>query len=89
MNQKKLTRSVSDKKIAGVCGGIAKYFEIDVTIVRLVFALSLLFAGVTFWVYLVMALVLPKEGPVNNQPIDAPYTDADGDSSDVQSNQNQ
>lgn len=80
MNQKKLTRSISDKKIAGVCGGIAKYFEIDVTIVRLLFALSLLLAGVTFWVYIVMALVLPKEDPDANQPVDVPYTNVDAQS---------
>lgn len=89
MAQKKLTKSVSDKKIAGVCGGIAKYLEIDVTIVRLVFALSLLFAGVTFWVYLIMALVLPKEEPENNQPINVPYTDVNNDSDTEQNTQNQ
>ena len=39
---KRLTRSATDRKIAGVCGGLAEYFEVDSTIVRLVWALFVL-----------------------------------------------
>ena len=43
--EKKLYRSRSDKKIAGVCGGLAKYFSIDVTLIRLAVVLLTLFVG--------------------------------------------
>lgn len=59
--EKKLTRSSTDKKIFGVCGGLAKYFGCDPTILRLGFALALLLAGGGLWVYLIAALVLPSD----------------------------
>lgn len=59
---KKLTRS-SNKMIAGVCGGIAKYFNIDPTIIRIGYVLlslaSAAFPGLI--VYLIMMLVMPEE----------------------------
>ena len=59
--EKKLYKS-SDKKISGVCAGIAEYFEIDPTIVRVVYALVTFF---TFWlagiaVYAILAFVIPQ-----------------------------
>ncbi|MCQ2184397.1 MAG: PspC domain-containing protein, partial [Bacteroidales bacterium] len=42
MASKKLQRTVADKKIAGVCGGIAKYFDIDPTVVRIVYLIAFL-----------------------------------------------
>lgn len=59
--EKKLTRSRTDKKIFGVCGGLAKYLDCDPTILRLAFALALLVAGGGLWIYLIAALVLPSE----------------------------
>ncbi len=60
--EKKLYRSRNNKKLAGVCGGIAEYFKIDVTIVRLIWALATLFSvGTGLLVYLVCALVIPEE----------------------------
>jgi sirohydrochlorin cobaltochelatase len=59
--EKKLTRSRTDKKIFGVCGGLAKYLDCDPTILRLAFALALLVAGGGLWIYLIAALVLPNE----------------------------
>lgn len=60
---KRLTRSTYDRMIAGVCGGIARYFDVDVTLVRVVFVLlsvlSAAFPGLI--VYLVLWLVLPEE----------------------------
>lgn len=58
---KKLYRSRTDKKIWGVCGGLAKYFDIDPTIVRAVAIASLLVGTLGFWIYIIMALVVPKE----------------------------
>lgn len=57
--KKKLYRSMNDKKIAGVCGGIAEYMNIDSTIVRLV-AIILVFGwGSGLLAYIVAALVMP------------------------------
>ena len=58
---KKLYRSRSDRKIAGVCGGIAQYFNIDPTLVRLLFVVGLLAIVGTFWAYLIMMIVVPEE----------------------------
>ncbi len=67
--QKKLYRSQTDKKIAGVCGGIAAYFGIDSTIIRLVWVLAVVFGGAGLLAYIVAALVMPvaPEG-VENAP---------------------
>lgn len=59
--EKKLYRSKTEKKIAGVCGGMAKFLNIDVTIVRLIWALVSVFAGAGLIAYLVCALVIPEE----------------------------
>lgn len=52
-------RSSTDKKIAGVCGGLAEYFDIDATIIRVVWLLAVLFAGTGILVYLVLWIVVP------------------------------
>lgn len=57
---KKLYRSNSDKMVAGVCAGIAKYFRIDPTIVRLIVA-AIMLSGSGFVAYLVAAIVIPLE----------------------------
>lgn len=59
--EKKLYRSRTDKKICGVCGGLAKYFGMDTTIARLVCALLVIFTGVGLLGYIVAALVIPEE----------------------------
>ncbi len=58
---KRLKRSVKDKMIAGICGGLADYFDIDSTLVRLVFAFTVLFAGTGILAYLIMWIIVPKE----------------------------
>jgi len=58
---KRLTRSRSDRMIAGVCGGLAEYFHVDPTLVRLLFAVgALLGAGSLVLVYIVMWIVVPE-----------------------------
>lgn len=60
MEYKKLTLS-NDKKIAGVCGGIAEYIEIDPTVVRLIYALLTIFTAFSgIIIYFILMLVLPK-----------------------------
>jgi len=58
----KLYRSRTDRKIWGVCGGLAKYFDIDPTIVRVIFVASLLCGTLGLWVYIIMAIIVPVEG---------------------------
>lgn len=57
---KKLYLSDKDKKIAGVCGGIAEYLGVDSTIVRLVWVLLALAYGFGILAYLIAWLVIPK-----------------------------
>ena len=57
---KRLHKSAADRKLAGVCGGIAEYFGVDSTIIRLVFALLVVGWGTGILAYIVAALVLPE-----------------------------
>lgn len=58
---KRLYRSRTDRRISGICGGLAAYFKIDPTLVRLLFVLGLLLVGGTFWAYIIMMIVIPEE----------------------------
>lgn len=59
--EKKLYKSSTDKKLCGVCGGLAKYFGIDATIIRLAFVLLSLFVGGGLLAYIICALVMKKD----------------------------
>ncbi len=59
--QKRLYRSSRDKKIAGVCGGIAEYFGIDPTIVRLLWVIGSFAFGCGILAYIICALVIPND----------------------------
>lgn len=58
---KKLYRSRTDRKLWGVCGGLAKYFNIDPTIIRVIAVASILVTGAGIIAYLIMAIVVPLE----------------------------
>lgn len=58
--KKKLYRSSTDIKLAGVCGGIAEYFDLDPTIVRLAWVLFVLFGGSGILGYIIAWLVIPQ-----------------------------
>lgn len=58
---KKLYRDEYHKKIAGVCAGLAEYFNIDVAIIRVVFVLALILHGGGFLIYVVLWIALPKK----------------------------
>lgn len=58
---KKLYKSQLDKKICGVCGGIGEYFNLDSTIVRLIFVILGLWSGVGILFYIIAALLIPGE----------------------------
>lgn len=58
----KLHQSKKNRVFLGVCGGLSESSGIDVAIIRLVFVLGAIFSGsLLFWIYLVLALVLPTE----------------------------
>jgi phage shock protein PspC (stress-responsive transcriptional regulator) len=59
MTDKKLMRSRTDKMIGGVCGGLARYLQIDSTVVRVIFALALFFGGSGGLLYLILWFVMP------------------------------
>ena len=70
--KKKIYRSTTDKKLAGVCGGLAEYFGIDSTIIRLLWACCVVFAGFGIWIYVIAAFVIPEN------PGYTPYQDVNG-----------
>ncbi len=57
---KRLYKSRTDKKLDGVCGGIAEYFEIDPTIVRLAWVLFTCLGGSGIFAYIIAAIVMPE-----------------------------
>ena len=58
---RKLQRSTSNKMIAGVCAGIANYFNLDPTIIRVLYVLMVFFAGFGILLDLILWLVIPSE----------------------------
>ena len=61
MGRKKLYKSAVDKKVFGVCGGIAEYFHVDSTIIRLLTVLFCLMAGTGLIIYLAAAVIVPED----------------------------
>ena len=59
--KKRLVRSKTDRQISGVCAGLAQYFDIDPTIVRLIFVVASLMGGPGLLLYIVLAIVVPEE----------------------------
>ena len=62
---KKLCKSNTNRKICGVCGGIAEYLNADPTLIRLAFAIIAMAAGSGILAYFVAALVMPEAQDVN------------------------
>lgn len=59
--EKKLYLSSTDKKLAGVCGGVAEFFGIDSTLVRIAYAVLVLCAGTGILLYILCALIIPRK----------------------------
>ena len=60
MDNKKFYLSSTDKKIAGVCSGLAEYFEVDALLIRVLFLASILEFGTGLWAYFVLWICAPK-----------------------------
>ena len=59
---KRLYRTTgSNAVICGVCGGIARYFDVDPTVVRVATVVLVAFGGLSLWAYVIAALIMPKE----------------------------
>jgi phage shock protein C len=59
--EKRTLYRTKDKLLGGVCGGVADFFGIDRSVVRIIFALSVIAAGLGFWLYLLLWLIVPLE----------------------------
>jgi len=66
--EKRLTKSKTDRKLFGVCGGLGEYFGIDPTLVRLAFVLLALFNGIGLILYIVLAIIMPSDKNVEMAP---------------------
>lgn len=82
-NRKKIYRINDDFIVAGVCSGIAEYFEIDATLVRVIFILLTIGGGSGVLIYLILWLIIPKKGDkevkVNREKNIKDFTDDVGD----------
>ncbi len=63
MNARKLYRKPNEQMIAGVCSGLAEYFSLDTTIVRLLFVLLFFLGGHGILIYLILWIVMPVKPP--------------------------
>jgi phage shock protein C len=59
--KKRLYKSSTDKKVCGVCGGIANYFDVDPTAIRLIWVIFTLAGGSGLIAYIIAAIIMPDE----------------------------
>jgi phage shock protein PspC (stress-responsive transcriptional regulator) len=65
VNKKRLYRTQgSYRMLGGVCGGIAEYFDIDPTLVRVACAIATICGSVGFWAYLACLVIIPKKSDI-------------------------
>ena len=68
---KRLVRSNENRMLLGVCGGLGDYFDLDATLVRVVFAVGTLAFGSTVLVYIVLAFIMPSAELADSHPREA------------------
>ena len=59
--KKRLYKSSTDKKVCGVCGGIANYIDVDPTVIRLIWVIFTLVGGSGLIAYIIAAIIMPDE----------------------------
>lgn len=64
----RITKSKTDRVIDGVCGGLAQYYGIDPVIVRLIFVVLLFINGIGFFIYIILAIIMPKPEKLDQSP---------------------
>ena len=90
MTSKRLYRSRIDRMIAGICGGLAKYFDIDPTIVRVLFVVSIFIGGGGIVAYIILWIVVPEEQLIfQSAAPDSQTNQKKSDSEESNSNTNQ
>lgn len=67
---KKLYRSRDDQVFGGVCKGVSRYFDVDVTLIRLVWALAVFLGGTGVAAYIIAWIIIPEEPGISEQVID-------------------
>ena len=77
MNNKKLYRTEDNKILAGVCGGVAEYFNLDPTLIRVLWVAVSLFAGAGVILYIIMAIIVPVKSQVVSGNISSKNKDED------------
>jgi len=75
MNRRSLYRCRHDRRVAGVAAGVAEFFDLDPTLVRLVWFASIFFGGFGLLLYILMAIIVPNE-PLSEEELAAPATDS-------------
>ena len=58
--KKKLYRDMENARVAGVCAGLAQYFDVDITLVRVLMLVALVAGSAGFWIYVILWIVVPK-----------------------------
>ena len=58
---KKLYRSMADKKLCGICGGLGEYFEVDSTLIRLLWVIFTFMGGAGLLAYIICAIIVPQQ----------------------------
>ena len=71
MNRRSLYRCRHDRRVAGVAAGVAEFFDLDPTLVRLVWFVSIFFGGFGLLLYILMAIIVPNE-PLTEEELAAP-----------------
>ena len=65
MSSKRLYKTENNQKmLCGVCGGIAEYFDVDPTLIRVAWVIAALCGSMGFWAYLICAIIMPKKSEV-------------------------
>jgi phage shock protein C len=73
-NYKRLYRSRDDRMISGVAAGIAKYLNVDPTLIRLLFVVFALSGGSGLLAYVILAVIIPEEPVEHSTPVQPPST---------------
>lgn len=58
---RKLFRSRTNRSIAGICGGLGEFFDVDPTLIRLLMLLLILLGGLSIWAYIILWIIIPEE----------------------------
>jgi phage shock protein PspC (stress-responsive transcriptional regulator) len=61
---KRLFRDPDNTTLGGVCSGLGAYFDVDLTLIRVLFLAGLIPGGISFWVYIIMWIVVPKANTI-------------------------